>query len=302
MVTSHWLYQYSLRVDIEMYSPPVLGKEEIMKSFSIFSLLFLFLLTSPLTAMGVPDGENLRIKLTTTTSTDNSGLLEYLLPYFKEKTGYSVDVIAVGTGAAIELGKKGDVDVVLVHAREQEDAFIEAGYGIKRRDVMYNDFVIIGPVSDSAGIGDAKTVEEAFSLIAKAEAHFISRGDNSGTHIREKYLWRKANINPEGKWYKEAGQGMGAVITITDDLQGYTLSDRGTYNAMRSNINLVVLFEGGEELFNPYGIIAVNPERHPHVNFKGATALIEWITGEEAQLLIKQYRIDGHPLFYPMAR
>ena len=244
---------------------------------------------------------NSRIKLATTTSTDNSGLLGYLLPVFREKTGYHVDVIAVGTGAALTLGKKGDVDVVLVHARVQEDEFANSGYGVDRKDVMHNDFVIIGPPDDPAGITGADSASQALSIIAGAEADFVSRGDNSGTHFKEKQLWERTGSSLSGKWYKEAGQGMGAVITMANDLQGYTLSDRGTFIAMKTKVNIVVLFEGDPLLFNPYGIIAVNPELYSHVNNTGAEALIDWIISPEAQQLIARFKVGGEQLFYPDA-
>lgn len=245
--------------------------------------------------------ENERVKLATTTSTDNSGLLAYLLPEFSADTAYKVDVIAVGTGAALELGEKGDVDVVLVHAREKEDAFVDEGYGVKRKDVMHNDFVILGPANDPAGIATAESAAEALTKIAEAEADFVSRGDNSGTHFKELNLWEAAGVSPSGAWYKEAGQGMGAVITMTNDLLAYTLADRGTYIAMRDNIDLSVRFEGDPILYNPYGIIAVNPELHPHVNHDGAMALVNWIVSEKAQKLIAEFRKGGDQLFYPDA-
>jgi tungstate transport system substrate-binding protein len=245
--------------------------------------------------------ENPRVKLATTTSTDNSGLLGYLLPEFTEDTGYTVDVIAVGTGAALGLGEKGDVDVVLVHAREKEDAFVNGGHGVNRKDVMHNDFVILGPPSDPAGISSAETAAEAMESIAESEADFVSRGDNSGTHFKEQQLWESAGVTPGGQWYKEAGQGMGAVITMTNDMQGYTLADRGTFIAMRDTIDLEVQFEGDPALFNPYGIIAVNPDKHPHINYEGAMALVDWIVSEKAQKLIAQFKKGGDQLFYPDA-
>ncbi|MCF7929242.1 MAG: substrate-binding domain-containing protein [Spirochaetales bacterium] len=245
--------------------------------------------------------ENPRVKLATTTSTDNSGLLAYLLPKFTEATGYKVDVIAVGTGAALELGEKGDVDVVLVHARAKEDAFVSDGYGVNRKDVMHNDFVLLGPPSDPAGIADAESAAEALTIISENQSDFVSRGDNSGTHFKEQNLWKEAGTTPSGNWYKEAGQGMGAVITMTNNMQGYTLADRGTFIAMRNKIDLEVLFEGDPVLFNPYGIIAVDPDRHPHVNYDGAMALVNWITGKEGQQLIADFRMDGDQLFHPDA-
>ncbi len=249
-----------------------------------------------------PEPDNPRVKLATTTSTDNSGLLAYLLPAFTEATGYTVDVIAVGTGAALELGKKGDVDVVLVHARAQEDAFVDEGYGVNRKDVMYNDFVILGPEEDPAGVGGAATGAEVLTKIAEAGADFVSRGDNSGTHFKELALWQAAGLEPAGTWYKEAGQGMGAVITMTNDMLGYTLADRGTYIAMRGEIDLTVVFDGDPGLFNPYGIIAVDPDLHPHVNYDGAMALVNWIVSGEGQKMIGSFTKGGDQLFYPDAK
>lgn len=245
--------------------------------------------------------ENPRIKLATTTSTDNSGLLGYLLPEFTADTGYKVDVIAVGTGAALELGEKGDVDVVLVHARAKEDAFVADGYGVNRKDVMHNDFVILGPADDPAGLGSAGSAAEALKKIADAGEDFVSRGDNSGTHFKEQELWQASGVVPEGRWYKEAGQGMGAVITMTNDMLGYTLADRGTCIAMRDSIDLKVVFDGDPIMFNPYGIIAVNPALHPHVNHDGAMALVNWIVSERGQKLIESFRKGGDQLFYPDA-
>ena len=248
-----------------------------------------------------PEPENPRVKLATTTSTDNSGLLAYLLPEFTEDTGYQVDVIAVGTGAALKLGEKGDVDAVLVHARQLEDKFVEEGYGVNRKDVMHNDFVILGPPSDPAGITDADSAADALSMVAETEADFVSRGDNSGTHVKERSLWDKAGVDLAGRWNIKTKQGMGAVITMTNDLEGYTLADRGTFIAMRDKIDLVVQYEGDPSLYNPYGIIAVNPETHPHVNYDGAMALVNWIVSEKAQKLIQSFSKGGDQLFYPDA-
>lgn len=271
-------------------------------------LLILFMAAAAVFAEGVqetetaaPAPENPRVKLATTTSTDNSGLLGYILPEFTEATGYTVDVIAVGTGAALELGEKGDVDVVLVHARAKEDEFLDAGYGVNRKDVMHNDFVILGPEKDPAGAGAADSAAEALAKIAENSSDFVSRGDNSGTHFKEQTLWKEAGITPDGPWYKEAGQGMGAVITMTNDMLGYTLADRGTYIAMKDSIDLTVVFEGDPALFNPYGIIAVNPELHDHVNYDGAMALVNWIVSAEGQKLIESFTKGGDQLFYPDA-
>jgi tungstate transport system substrate-binding protein len=240
--------------------------------------------------------------MSTTTSTDNSGLLSVLLPPFEEAFQVKVDVIAVGTGKALALGANGDVDVVFVHARAAEDKFVADGDGVNRRDVMYNDFVIIGPESDPAGIKEVQSATEAFKKIAEAQAGFISRGDDSGTHKKEKIIWQEAGITPEGEWYQEAGQGMGAVLTIANDKQAYTMSDRGTYLAFTEKIDLKILSEGDPILYNPYGIIAVNPAKFPHVNYTKAMAFIGWVTSPEGQKIIKEFGKEkfGQPLFYPM--
>jgi tungstate transport system substrate-binding protein len=243
-----------------------------------------------------------RIKLATTTSTENSGLLNFLLPKFQEKEKIRVDVIAVGTGAAIKLGKNGDADVVLVHDPHMEAEFVSSEFGIGRRDVMYNDFVVLGPASDPAGIATTRSTAEAFRKIATAGIDFISRGDNSGTHVKEIAIWKTAGIKPAGRWYKEAGQGMGAVITMTAGLSGYTLADRGTFIAMEDKVSLKILNQGDPDLFNPYGIIAVNPQKHPHVNQAGAVKLIEWVTGEEGQRMIAEFKLNNKQLFYPNAK
>lgn len=243
-----------------------------------------------------------RLRMSTTTSTENSGLLRVLLPPFEKECGCIVDVIAVGTGKALKLGEAGDVDVVFVHARKLEDRFVANGYGVDRRDVMYNDFVLLGPAPDPAGIGGAGSAPEAFRRIASAKAAFVSRGDESGTHQKEKEIWRSAGIAPMGGWYLEAGQGMGEVINMATQKRGYTLSDRGTYIAYRKKTDLVILHQGDPTLRNPYGVIAVNPARFPSAKYGLARKFIEFVTGEEGQRIIAEYRIDGEPLFFPDAR
>jgi tungstate transport system substrate-binding protein len=252
-----------------------------------------------LAALAVPAQES-RLRLATTTSTENSGLLAVLHPVFERMSGLKVDVIAVGTGKALKLGENGDVDLVLVHARAAEDAFVAAGFGVMRRDVMHNDFIILGDAADPAGV-KGRDAAAACAKIAAARADFVSRGDDSGTHKKELALWAGAGLKPSGGWYKEAGQGMGAVITMAENLAAYTLTDRGTYLAMADKISLEVLVEGDPCLFNPYGIIAVNPERHPHVNYTGALAYIAWITSREGQELIGGFRRNGQLLFHPDA-
>lgn len=243
------------------------------------------------------------LKLATTTSTENSGLLGILLPPFEERYNIKVDVIAVGTGAAIQLGENGDVDVVLVHARAAEDKMVEEGYGVNRRDVMHNDFIIVGPPDDLAGIKGEKDAALALTKIANSEKQvfFVSRGDKSGTHIKELELWQSAGIEPQGEWYLEIGQGMEAALLVADERQGYVLTDRGTYLATKDKIELVILSEGDPRLFNPYGIIAVNPAVHPHVKYMEAMQLIAWMTSLEGQKIIGEYKQQGEVLFFPDA-
>lgn len=240
------------------------------------------------------------IKMSTTTSTENSGLLYALLPPFEDKFGVKVDVIAVGTGKALKLGENGDVDIVFVHARAAEDKFVADGFGVNRRDVMYNDFIIVGPEGDPAAI-KGKSAVEALEAISGKNATFASRGDDSGTHKKEKALWKEAGIEPSGTWYLETGQGMGATLTLANEKQGYTLVDRGTYIAYEEKVDLVILSEGDERLFNPYGIIAVSPAKHPHVKYLHAMALIGWITSVEGQKVIGEFKKNGKVLFYPSA-
>ena len=238
------------------------------------------------------------LRLATTTSTENSGLLAELLPPFEQANDCKVDVIAVGTGKAIKLGETGDVDVVLVHARSKEDAFVAAGFGIDRRDVMYNDFVILGPKADPAGVAGSKDAATAMKKIAAVKATFVSRGDDSGTHVREKQLWKAAGITPAGDWYLEAGRGMGEVITMATERQGYTLSDRGTWLAYKTKSDLKVAVEGDANMFNPYGVIMVNPAKHPHVKVDLAGKFMNFLTSKEGRALITSYKRGGEQLFY----
>jgi len=240
-----------------------------------------------------------RLRMSTTTSTENSGLLKVLLPPFETQCNCHVDVISVGTGKALKLGETGDVDVVLVHARKLEDKFVADGYGVNRRDVMYNDFVIIGPASDPAHVKGAKTSAEAFKRIADSKSTFISRGDESGTNQKEKEIWAAAGMTPQGKWYRSAGQGMGEVISMATEQRAYTLSDRGTYNAFRhGKSDLAVVFEDEKGLFNPYGVIAVNPKKFPHVKYDLAMKFVDFITGPEGQKIIAGYKVEGDPIFF----
>jgi tungstate transport system substrate-binding protein len=267
----------------------------MMKRRKLIALVLLAALASPLaTAQQV-------IRLSTTTSTENSGLLKWLLPVFEAKTGAKVHVISVGTGKALELAKNGDVDVTLVHARPLEDKFVADGYGVDRRDVMYNDFIVAGPVSDPAGIRGSKDVIAGFRKIAASRARFISRGDNSGTDLMEKSYWTSAGVKPAGANYRSAGLGMGEVLNMAAELQAYTLTDRATYGAYKAKTGLAILVEGDKRMFNPYGIIAVNPARHKDINYKGAKLLIDWITSAEGQQRIATFRPGGEQLFFPSA-
>ncbi len=247
-----------------------------------------------------------RIILATTTSTYDSGLLDYILPKFEEATGLQVDVVAVGTGQALAMGANGDADVVLVHARAREEQFVAEGHGTARYDVMYNDFVIVGAPDDPAGIKGLESATEAFRRIAEAEATFVSRGDDSGTHIKELSIWEAAGLHPDefGDWYIAAGQGMGAVLTMANELGAYTLSDRATYLARRADeeseaLTLEILLEGDPTLFNPYGVIPVSPTKHPGVNYEGAQKFVDWLIDVETQALIGSYQRYGQTLFTP---
>ena len=239
------------------------------------------------------------LKMSTTTSTENSGLLAVLNPVFEAKYDVKVDVIAVGTGKALKIGINGDVDVVFVHAAAAELKYVGQGDFIDRKAVMHNDFVIVGSVADPANIAQVKSASEALHQIAKVQADFISRGDDSGTHKKEKKLWLIANVKPEGNWYIQAGQGMGAVLNIANEKQAYTLADRGTQIAYADKMSLKVLFDGDTVLFNPYHVMAVNPVKHPHVNYDLTTKYIEFVTGKEGQAIIAGFKKSGQQLFYP---
>jgi len=242
------------------------------------------------------------IRLATTTSTENSGLLKVILPVFEAKYGGKVRVVSVGTGAALKLGENGDADVVLVHARPLEDKFMAAGFGSVRKDVMYNDFIIVGPKRDPAGVRGSKDVTAAMKKISASGAKFVSRGDESGTHQMEKDYWKSAGVDPKGAWYVSSGQGMGQVLTMAGQFEGYTLTDRATYAAYKDKTGLETLVEGDPKMFNPYGIIAVNPQRHPTVNNQGAMALVNWMTAPEGQQAIAGFKINGVQMFFPNAK
>jgi len=244
------------------------------------------------------------IILQSTTSTQNSGLLDHLLPMFEKKTGVKVKVVAVGTGQALKNARNGDGDVLLVHARDAELKFVRDGWGVDRRDVMYNDFVIVCPKSDPAGIRGMRDAGAALKKIAERKVSFASRGDDSGTNKKELKLWKAAGIDPRkasGKWYRETGSGMGATLNVAAGMGACTLTDRGTWIAFRNKGDLEIMVQGDPALFNQYGVMLVNPKIHPHVKEKPARAFINWLTGPEGQKAIADYRVNGRQLFFPNA-
>jgi len=265
----------------------------------LLALLFsLFIMANEAVAQ-----ENVII-LATTTSVENSGLLSHILPLFEKKTGIKVKVIARGTGAAIEMGKRGDADAVFVHAKELELEAVEQGYFVNRHDVCYNDFIIVGPKNDPAKIKEVKEAVDAFKRIALSQSFFISRGDKSGTHVKELSLWQRAKIEPKGqKWYLEAGQGMEKTLRIANEKQAYTLTDRGTWLAIKDRLDLLILFQGDPVLFNQYGVMAVNPQKHKHVKYKEAMEFVNWIISKEGQNAIASFKDKlGNQLFIPNAK
>lgn len=239
-----------------------------------------------------------------TTSTENSGLFDHILPKFEKATGIKVKVVARGTGASIEMGKRGDADVVFVHAKEQELKAVEEGWFVNRREVMYNDFVIIAPPQDLAGVKGIKSAPEAFAKIAKSGQPFVSRGDKSGTHTMELALWKKAGIDPKAeKWYLEVGQGMEKTQRIANEKRGYTLTDRGTWLATKDKLDLIIVLEGDKALFNQYGVMAVNPKKYKHVKYDDAMKFVNWIVSKEGQQAIASFKDKlGNQLFYPNAK
>jgi tungstate transport system substrate-binding protein len=240
------------------------------------------------------------IILATTTSTYDSGLLDFLNPIFKEQTGLEVQVVSQGTGAALETGARGDADVLLVHDRASELRLVEEGAFVDRYDVMYNDFIIVGPAEDPAGVMGVSSVVEAYNLIADTGSTFISRGDDSGTHRMELRLWESAAIDPAGQsWYRSIGQGMGDTLNMANEELAYAMTDRGTYVAMMGNLDLVIVLEGDPVLFNQYGVMAVNPDKHPHVKYEYALMYIEFLMSDEGQDLINSYQVNGETLFFP---
>ncbi|PLX34655.1 MAG: sulfate transporter [Hyphomicrobiales bacterium] len=259
------------------------------------------LMSDPLTPAKAEDA---RIIVQSTTSTQNSGLLNVLLPQFKAETGITVHVVAVGTGQALKNARNGDGDVLLVHAKPAEEKFVAEGFGVKRLDVMYNDFVIVGPAADPAGIAGSTDAVASLKKIAAAKAAFASRGDDSGTHKKERALWKLAGIDPakgSGGWYRELGSGMGATLNAAAGMNAYTMSDRATWIAFGNKGDLKVLAEHDAKLFNQYGVILVNPERHKHVKAKAGQAFIDWLTGPKGQAAIAAFKVQGKQLFFPNA-
>jgi tungstate transport system substrate-binding protein len=270
------------------------------KTFS--SLLATVVLLLPL-RLAAGQVESKSVILSTTTSTQDSGLLDVLVPLFEKKTAYSVKTISVGTGQALALAAKGEADVVLVHAPSLEKKYVAAGKLSNRRLVMYNDFILIGPASDPAKIKSTKSAIEALKLIAGSRSRFVSRGDNSGTHNLEKSLWKQAGVEPKGDWYIESGQGMGATLGIANDRNGYTITDRATYLAFQRRVTLAVLLQGDKPLLNVYSVMEVNPANGPRINVPGGRAFADFMVAPETQAVIKSFGVEKHgqPLFVPIA-
>jgi len=274
-----------------------------MRPVLLFVFTMIVLLSAP--GMNAIQAQQKNIILATTTSTQDSGLLDVLLPIFEKKTNYFVKTIAVGSGQAMAMGQKGEADVLLVHSPEAEKKIVAEGYGINRRIVMHNDYIIVGPSVDPAKIKGVKPTSEAFKKIASEKGLFISRGDNSGTHSKEREIWKAAGINPEGeKWYQQTGLGMGQTLSVAAEKKGYTLADRGTYLALKKNLGLDILVEGDAILLNIYHVIEVNPNKWPKVNAAGAKAFSEFMVSKEAQEVIKNFGVEkfGSPFFFPDAR
>jgi tungstate transport system substrate-binding protein len=267
-------------------------------AFAAAALAAASLMTAPAVA------QDKSIIVSSTTSTQDSGLFGYILPKFKEKTGIDVKVVAQGTGQALDTARRGDADVVFVHAKAQEEKFVAEGWGVKRYPVMYNDFVLIGPKSDPAKV-KGKDILSALKAIHDAGAPFVSRGDKSGTHAAELRLWKEAELDPAGSkpsWYREIGQGMGAALNTANAMGAYVLADRGTWISFKNKEQLEILVEGDERLFNQYGVILVNPEKHPHVKKEYGQQFIDWLISDEGQQAIAEYKIEGQQLFFPNAK
>ena len=272
---------------------------KIGQKILLLGIVFLILFTTGIVST---QAQPKNVILATTTSTQDSGLLDVLLPIFEKKTGYFVKTIAVGSGQSMAMGERGEADVLLVHSPEAEKKFMAEGYGINRRLVMHNDYIIVGPSTDPAKIQGLKSSTESFKKIASAKALFLSRGDNSGTNSKEKAIWKAAGINPEReKWYQQTGLGMGQTLNVTGEKKGYTLADRGTYLAMKKNLRLDILVEGDAILLNIYHVIEINPAKWPKINVAGGKAFADFIVSKETQDIIKTFGIDkfGSPLFFP---
>ncbi|MGA0827833.1 MAG: substrate-binding domain-containing protein [Gemmobacter sp.] len=263
--------------------------------------LFLGLASGLAMLAALPAAAQQFITVASTTSTENSGLFGHILPIFQAETGIEVRVIAQGTGQALETGRRGDADVVFVHARAQEEKFVAEGWGVQRFDVMYNDFVIVGPAEDPAGLKAAAGAADAMAKIAASGASFASRGDDSGTHTAEKNLWKAAGIEPAGAWYLSTGSGMGATLNTAAQVPAYALTDRGTWLSFQNRGPLEVVFEGDAVLFNPYGIMLVNPAKHPSVKAAEGQAFIDWITSDAGRAAIASFKVGGEQLFFPSA-
>jgi tungstate transport system substrate-binding protein len=245
------------------------------------------------------------ITVASTTSTENSGLFKHILPIFEKETGIQVRVVALGTGQALDLARRGDADVLFVHNKSAEEKFVAEGFGVKRSDVMYNDFVLVGPKSDPAKVGGGKDILVALQTVAKAKAPFASRGDKSGTHAAELRYWKAAGVDPKtgkGTWYRETGSGMGATLNTASAMNAYALTDRGTWLSFKNRGDLTVLVEGDPRLFNQYGIMLVNPAKHPHVKKDLGQTFIDWVLSPEGQKAIESYKIGGQQLFFPNAK
>jgi len=264
----------------------------------ILRLLLVFCLVGSVSA------QSRFITVASTTSTEQSGLFKHLLPVFEKKTGVQVRVVALGTGQALDMGRRGDADVVFVHARPLEEKFLAEGFGVKRQDVMYNDFVLIGPKSDPAKVAGGKDALEAFRRIRTAQAPFVSRGDRSGTHFAELEIWKAAGVDiakDKGPWYRDTGQGMGPALNTASGMNAYILADRGTWLSFKNRGDLGILVEGDKRLFNQYGIMLVNPAKHPSVKKELGQAFIDWVVSPEGQNTIASYKINGEQLFFPNA-
>jgi tungstate transport system substrate-binding protein len=280
------------------------GVQVRVKSIAVF-LLVIALSFSVAAVAGCGKGQPTSLTLATTTSTADTGLLDYLLPEFEKEYNVKVKPIAVGSGEALKMGERGDADVLLVHAKADEEVFVKSGFGLARVETMWNDFIILGPNADPAGIKGDRSAVDAFEKIAASGATFVSRGDDSGTNKKELKLWAEADVNQKGQpWYIQTGQGMGETITVTNQKQGYTLSDRATYLARKDTLQIAILVEGDKQLKNQYSVIVVNPKKHPglKLNTKGAGDFVEFMTSKKGQALIGAYKKGGIILFHPNAR